>query len=643
MLRRSLFNWLAVSATIVALAQASVSADVAIIANRARAMVHFSVAVEGGAKREYRLDPGDLVPITLRAGHQTTLEFDAAGKRKSYLLEANSPYFFHSDAKSQQLDLDRIGLSDERTITDAGAAAPAAVPPPAPIEDPKTTEPTTVRVKILVDEEEPAIRRIWEERLKKRVAAASEIFERYARIKLEVVATDTWKSENWTDGDASVNFTKSLREFETKVSPQPAQIAIGFTSQYANLLPKGRTHLGGTRGPLMSHILLREWSKHVSEPERLELLVHELGHHFGASHSPELDSVMRPVLGDRKAVARNFRITFDPLNALAMNLVGEEIRDRGITTFGGFRPTVRRRLVEVYATLGRLMPEDPAAGHYLAMLGETPVVPLAPTKKTGSTLIDGTRQVIAAVVEAAARNRGLSRASGVAAAAQPSRPAGELLTEQYVRAAAAAAATLPADDRVKSLCLGLAVALGDTDSLSGNPLTKELLPLLETDQQRKVRLALIGTPTMHSRNDLVRHFFVSAGLASLAGPEIAESIGLLKEFKDAGGGSGFSFADLCADLAGVAFVKHLQSAAGFEAVVKSFSVTAYLPPVNKLPEGLQMPQFQTSYGSPSDPRFRAEMDKLRERVRTLEAYKSGDAAAAVRTTSSTPVKSGGMP
>ena len=78
--------------------------------------------------------------------------------------------------------------------------------------------------------------------------------------------------------------------------------------------------MAGTRGPLHSHILVREWSPQMSEPERLEFLVHELGHFLGASHSPEPDSVMRPVLGDQPGrSARAFRIRFDPVNTLVMS------------------------------------------------------------------------------------------------------------------------------------------------------------------------------------------------------------------------------------------------------------------------------------------------------------------------------------
>src|SRR5205085_7080037 len=110
------------------------------------------------------------------------------------------------------------------------------------------------------------------------------------------------------------NFDKTLAEFEQNVKPEPARLAIGFTSQYE--VPRGAFHLGGTRGPLHTHVLVREWSKHISEPERMEVLLHELGHFLGAVHSPAPDSVMRSILGDRIARVKDFRITFDPVNVL---------------------------------------------------------------------------------------------------------------------------------------------------------------------------------------------------------------------------------------------------------------------------------------------------------------------------------------
>jgi hypothetical protein len=83
---------------------------------------------------------------------------------------------------------------------------------------------------------------------------------------------------------------------------------------------------------------------------------------------------MRPVLGDRQARARAFRIAIDPVNALAMSVVGEEIRDRGIRTFAQLSPPSRARLEAVYATLGQALPEDPAPRAYLHYLQLQPRV-----------------------------------------------------------------------------------------------------------------------------------------------------------------------------------------------------------------------------------------------------------------------------
>ena len=77
--------------------------------------------------------------------------------------------------------------------------------------------------------------------------------------------------------------------------------------------------------PLHPYILMREWTP-TTEPGRLEVLLHELGHYLGAVHSPEPTSVMRRKLGDGRSVSLRFPVGFDPLNTLAMNLVVGELR-----------------------------------------------------------------------------------------------------------------------------------------------------------------------------------------------------------------------------------------------------------------------------------------------------------------------------
>ena len=410
-------------------------------------------------------------------------------------------------------------------------------------------------------------------------------------------------------------------------SPSTAQdLAIGFASQYTPVV--GRTHLGGTRGPLARHILLREWSRHATEPERLELLVHELGHRFGAAHSPELSTIMRPVLADRKAVSRRFLIVFDPVNALAMNLVSQEVREHKIEHLYQVSPRTRAVLVAIYLTLGKAYPEDPAAAIYLSMLGELPPATVAERGVPRPTTAVAAAHIVRdAVVDTADRNRRLPRTA--AADGDPVRLSGDPLTERYVRAAAIAALNLPAAFRAKAFTLGLAISLADTDMFLTNSLTRDLLPSLESQAERTRRMEVIGAPTILDRNDLARHFFFSAAIASLSTSAIAESAGLVKEMQDSQGKSGFSFTDLAADLAGIALADHVRGSDDhLRELAESFAIDRYMPTLEGLREGLSMAQFQESYGSTGDHRFLLEVDRVRARVRRLPAYQETTAADA---------------
>jgi hypothetical protein len=609
-----------VVAVIAALSAGASRADVVILANRSPAAVKFSAANGSARGRSYELAAGDLMPLACRPGEKVRIAFLSYGARRDYALEPNSIYFFHQPKDTKKLDLEQIAISNPkpgRPPPEAqaraviGASAPEATTGRPPL--------TKVKVKILVDDDENAVRAVWEERIRKRVSDASALLEKYAGVKLEIVACETWTTPNDLE-----SFEQILRDFEANVSPAPADLAIGFASQYS--VVQGRTHLGGTHGPLSTHILLREWSRHVSEPERLELLVHELGHRFGAAHSPEAASVMRPILGDRKAISRRFRIVFDPVNALAMYLVAEELRERQIEHLYQVSPRIRDVLVSIYLTLGKAFPEDPAATQYLAMLGEAPPATVRSGRARAATLIDSARQVRDAVVDVADRNRRLPRAAAEEGGAV--RIAGDLLTEMYVSAAAKAALDLPEAHRQKAFALGLVVALVDTDALRSNSLTRELLPHLETTEERDRRLSVIGAPTIQGRNDLVRHFVLSLAIAALSSSSISESAGLLKEMQDAQGPSGFSFTDLAADLAGIALADYLRdSEPRLRELAASFPLERFVPSVKDLRDGLPAVEFKALYGSTSDPRFVKELEEVRARVKKLPVYAKRAAAA----------------
>ena len=112
-------------------------------------------------------------------------------------------------------------------------------------------------------------------------------------------------------------------------------------------------------------------------------------------------------------------------------------------------------------------------------------------------------------------------------------------------------------------------------------------------------------------------------LTVLAGPQVAEAAGILKEMNDANGGSGFSFADLAADLAGISFARRLQAEpALLSSLSSSFSVNDYMPPVVGLREGLTRENLQADYGSPSDQRFLAERTAILKVIRALPGSKT---------------------
>ena len=218
-----------------------------------------------------------------------------------------------------------------------------------------------IYVKIMVDEEEASTPEAWKQRLTDRLQNASEALYPYSGIRFVPLAYATWDSD-----DRIRDLSKTLREFEQEVNPKPADIAIGFSSQYQ--FQSGRNSMGGTRGPMRTHILLRENARSVYEPDRLEVLAHEMGHYLGAAHSPSASSVMRPVLADGRARAKAYRISLDDQNAEIVRLVSTEIRKRNIKHYQQLSPLTLQKLKVLYGQLNRRLPADPAAPIFISFV-----------------------------------------------------------------------------------------------------------------------------------------------------------------------------------------------------------------------------------------------------------------------------------
>lgn len=131
-----------------------------------------------------------------------------------------------------------------------------------------------------------------------------------------------------------------------------------------------------------------------------------------------------------------------------------------------------------------------------------------------------------------------------------------------------------------------------------------------------------GRVGVHGRNDLVRHFWVSAAITAFASARISNLVGISKEEMDSGeGGSGFSFADLLADRAGVRFAQLAlgtpQQATAMQArVSREWIASDAIAPIDGLPEGIRQADFLSEYGGVDGPVYRQWSDKIDQRIRS---------------------------
>lgn len=104
---------------------------------------------------------------------------------------------------------------------------------------------------------------------------------------------------------------------------------------------------------------------------------------------------------------------------------------------------------------------------------------------------------------------------------------------------------------------------------------------------------------LRNRGDLSKHFLISAGLAVSTNSQLANLIGVAKEVDDSDGGSGFSFADLAADKAGVKLgesaIKSDEKALLIQQQMAQISgEDDFMPTINNLPEGISKIEFKST-------------------------------------------------
>jgi hypothetical protein len=598
-------------------------AGVVVLQNMTPGKIEYAIQQADGRQIRQSIAPGDIASIPATG---PIVIFLNGGPADGYQLNVNSIYYFGiQEGATKLIHLKLPGMDDKPAVAvplPAAAGPPHPDPPGQPHPVPAAKAPPAdeiykIPVAILTDSTDPRAQAVWEKRVRNRLAEASDIFEHHCRVRFEVVSVGKWVSD-----PAVRSFDQALMEFAQKVRPAPARLAIGFTGHFEWL--RGEMHLGGTHGALASHVLIRESPGQVSERERLEVLVHELGHFLGAAHTADKASVMRPMLGDRQSAAKNFRVGFDAPNTLIMCLVAEEMRTRHIWHPSVLSPEAKTAVRGAYMVLAQTIPQDPVSTSSIESLGPPPPQ-AAPPGTPSPEILNGARRVLQGVLQAARENQQLPVQSKDPRATLW-RSADELTT-YYVRRAAAAARQLPPRVGPAAFLLGLGVAMDDSSFVRDKPALNDVWQKIEPDDQRPTRLLILGTPTMFKRQNLTRHFMMSSALVVLSGPQGAEAVGLGQEIRDSRSGDGFSFADLCADMAGVTFATHVREEDFTLAdIAAHFTIEDYVPKLEGLPDDLSWEKFVKQYGEPDSENFQRQRADIFHRILALPPYRAPEGA-----------------
>lgn len=339
---------------------------VVVLANRTAGPVRFTLQSTGQPARSETLPAGDL--LSVQTASELSVEF-GAGPAPVQKLTRNTVYFF-LQPDGAGLELHEVGL-DGAMPAAVAARGDEQIKPVGGI-DPQLAS-GVITVKLLVDDEQRGKPAYWEKRLRLRVEQCSKVLQRQCGLRLDVVAIGSWQSNDGIQQALGV-----LEEFQNRVDPAPARLAVGVTSQRLDW-NSAELHQMSVLQPLSRHILIPESVENMQPDAPFEILLHALGHWLGATHSPEAASAMRPGQALPDDVPTRRFLTYDPISALAMSRVAQELQFRGVTRISQVSPECRDLLITSYRTVRQLMVDDEQVANAFVQLGAS-----APAIETGA-------------------------------------------------------------------------------------------------------------------------------------------------------------------------------------------------------------------------------------------------------------------
>lgn len=132
-------------------------------------------------------------------------------------------------------------------------------------------------------------------------------------------------------------------------------------------------------------------------------------------------------------------------------------------------------------------------------------------------------------------------------------------------------------------------------------------------------------PVIQGRTDLTQHFVLSAAIKILSEQGVSNAIGEFKELMDrAQGGSGYSFVDLAADMAGVEFAEVATDpryARRFQEVfLQQPTQASFFPDITGLPEGLSKQDFERRYQRVDSAAYQLQVEDIARKVAALHLF-----------------------
>ena len=232
--------------------------DVVVVVNRTSEPVRFTVSTSSMNSRDVTLPRGEMVTLAMRS----RADLDCASATPNdYQLQANEAYYFEP-AKAKPSHFAKS------TWVAARIARRSRVDQVEKRNgfgrDPRQDSRGRRR-----ERHQRVMGTTPKKTDRRRLGAVERLFH----VKFEVVSVETWHSSI-----EAANFADVMRDFERVVDPKPARLAIGFSSQLSVLMSE--TTPESIDAPLHSHLLIGEQSTQLTEAERLELLIHRLGHYL---------------------------------------------------------------------------------------------------------------------------------------------------------------------------------------------------------------------------------------------------------------------------------------------------------------------------------------------------------------------------